>query len=197
MIRLFANANYDFIGFRRIAYILTALIIIPGILMIAVTGLNYSIEFTGGTVVQVLAKRPVDVAEVRAAIEAGGVKQPEITSFRGTNEFVVRARLGNVAATDEHTAQRTADSVTAALDRHFGAGTFTLRHREIIGPKVGGELRTKAILARKDGRQLRRMTIYLPTELARRLAIYAAGADMDVSGALAEIVASFLEGKTS
>ena len=57
--------------------------------------------------------------------------------------------------------------------------------------------RTKAILARKDGRQLRRMTIYLPPELARRLAIYAAGADMDVSGALAEIVAAFLEGKTS
>lgn len=55
--------------------------------------------------------------------------------------------------------------------------------------------RTKAILARKDGRQLRRMTIYLPPELARRLAIYAAGADMDVSGALAEIVAAFLDDK--
>jgi hypothetical protein len=57
--------------------------------------------------------------------------------------------------------------------------------------------RTKAILARKDGRQLRRMTVYLPPELARRLAIHAAGADMDVSGALAEIVAGFLDGKTS
>ena len=57
--------------------------------------------------------------------------------------------------------------------------------------------RTKAILARKDGRQLRRMTIYMPPELARRLAIHAAGADMDVSGALAEIVAGFLDGKTS
>jgi len=57
--------------------------------------------------------------------------------------------------------------------------------------------RTKAILARKDGRQLRRMTIYLPPELARRLAIHAAGADMDVSGALAEIVAAFLDTKAS
>ena len=57
--------------------------------------------------------------------------------------------------------------------------------------------RTKAILARKDGRQLRRMTIYMPPELARRLAIHAAGADMDVSGALAEIVAGFLDSKTS
>jgi preprotein translocase subunit SecF len=147
MIRLFANANYDFIGLRRSAYIVTAMIIIPGMLMIAATGLNYSIEFTGGTLVQVLAKRPVGIGEVRAALEAGGVPQPEITSFRGSNEFVVRARLGNTVTTDEHTAQRTADSVTSALDRHFGVGTFTLRHREVIGPKVGGELRTKALLA--------------------------------------------------
>ena len=46
--------------------------------------------------------------------------------------------------------------------------------------------RTKAILARKDGRELRRMTIYLPPDLARRLKVYAAGADMDISRALAE-----------
>src|SRR5260221_217106 len=105
MIRLFANANYDFIGFRRIAYVLTALIIIPGMIMIAIGGLNYSIEFTGGTLVQVLASRPADIGEVRTALEAGGVKQPEITAFRGSNEFVVRARLGNAATTDENTAQ--------------------------------------------------------------------------------------------
>ncbi len=147
MIRLFANANYDFIGFRRIAYVLTAMIIIPGMVMIAATGLNYSIEFTGGTLVQVLAKRPAEVGEVRTALDAGGLHQAEITSFRGSNEFVIRARLGNAATTDEHTAQRIADSVTSALDRHFGAGTFTLRHREIVGPKVGGELRTKALFA--------------------------------------------------
>lgn len=63
------------------------------------------------------------------------------------------------------------------------------------GEFVPAPRRTKAILARKDGRQLRRMTVYLPPELARRLAIYAAGADIDVSGALAEIVANFLDGR--
>jgi preprotein translocase subunit SecF len=123
------------------------MIIIPGMVMIAATGLNYSIEFTGGTLVQVLAKRPAEVGEVRTALDAGGLHQAEITSFRGSNEFVIRTRLGNAATTDERTAQRIADSVTSALDRHFGAGTFTLRHREIVGPKVGGELRTKALFA--------------------------------------------------
>src|SRR5438132_973306 len=49
MIRLFANANYDFIKWRRWAYGLTAAIIIPGFALFLVRGLNYSIEFTGGT----------------------------------------------------------------------------------------------------------------------------------------------------
>ena len=147
MIRLFANANYDFIGLRRIAYGLTAAIIIPGMIMLAISGFNYSIEFTGGTLVQVRSSKPIAIGDMRSALEAGGVRQPEITSFRGTNEFVIRARLGTVAATDERTAQRTADAVTSALERRFGAGTFSLDHRETIGPKVGGELRQKALVA--------------------------------------------------
>src|SRR2546421_8351395 len=53
MIRLFANANYDFIKWRRWAYGLTAAIIIPGFALFLVRGLNYSIEFTGGTQLQV------------------------------------------------------------------------------------------------------------------------------------------------
>ncbi len=53
MTRFFANANYDFIGVRRYAYGLTAAIILPGLLFLMIKGLNYSIEFTGGTLVQI------------------------------------------------------------------------------------------------------------------------------------------------
>src|SRR5947208_5893350 len=59
MIRLFANANYDFIKWRRWAYGLTAAIIIPGFALFLVHGLNYSIEFTGGTLIQVQTKEAV------------------------------------------------------------------------------------------------------------------------------------------
>ena len=53
MTRFFAHANYDFIGLRHYAYGLTAAIIVPGLIWILFGGLNYSIEFTGGTLVQV------------------------------------------------------------------------------------------------------------------------------------------------
>ena len=53
MLRLFANAKYDFIKWRRWAYGLTAALILPGFALFFVHGLNYSIEFTGGTQMQV------------------------------------------------------------------------------------------------------------------------------------------------
>jgi len=147
MIRLFANANYDFIGFRKIAYICTAIIMIPGLLMIAFTGLNYSIEFTGGTLVQVHTTNPVPIGDLRAAIEAEGIPQPEITTFGSPNDFVIRARLAQHQAVTEREAQSTANIVEAALTKKLGAGAFTLPRYEAVGPKVGGELRQKALIA--------------------------------------------------
>lgn len=150
MIRVFHNTNYDFIGLRKWAYGLTALILIPGMILAAARGLNYSIEFTGGTLVQVHAtSATMDVAGVRAALEAGGIPGAEITEFGGGSEFVVRARLaeqGQAEAT-ERTAQETAAKVRAALGVRYGAGGFTIERIETVGPKVGGELRQRAIVA--------------------------------------------------
>jgi len=83
MIRLFANANYDFIGVRKYAYALTAAIIIPGMILLLITGLNYSIEFTGGTLVQVttLGDRPLGAGEIRAALDAEGYSDIPIMAY--------------------------------------------------------------------------------------------------------------------
>src|SRR3989441_9914270 len=94
MIRLFANANYDFIKWRRWAYGLTAALIVPGFALFLVHGLNYSIEFTGGTLIQVQTTRPVGTGKIRTALDAAGIRDAEIQQFGGANEDVVRARIG-------------------------------------------------------------------------------------------------------
>src|SRR5437763_14779221 len=94
MIRLFANANYDFIKWRRWAYGLTAAIIIPGFSLFLVRGLNYSIEFTGGTLIQVRTPTPVGSVRLRSALDAAGVRDAEILEFGAPNEYVVRTRVG-------------------------------------------------------------------------------------------------------
>src|SRR2546430_3894759 len=81
MIRLFANAAYDFIKWRRWAYGLTAALIIPGFALFLVHGLNYSIEFTGGTLIQLETTQPVGTERIRSALDAAGIRDAEIQQF--------------------------------------------------------------------------------------------------------------------
>ncbi len=149
MIRVFANANYDVIGKRKLAYIASAAVIVPGLLLMAVIGLNYSVEFTGGTLVQVRFQDAPAAAAVRQAVADAGIRGAEIQKFGSDQEFVIRARLdeGGEVEVSEATAQRTAAAVVGALNARFGEGAVELQRREAIGPKVGAELRSRAVIA--------------------------------------------------
>ena len=147
MTRFFANANYDFIGLRKFAYGLTAAIIIPGLIWILIGGLNYSIEFTGGTLLQVHTVQPSSAGAIRSALDRGGLRNAEIQQFGSAQDFVVRVRLSPTAVLDQHQAEVTSAKVDSALTAAFGAGSFSHQRGEAVGPKVGGELRQKAFIA--------------------------------------------------
>jgi preprotein translocase subunit SecF len=142
--RLFANANYDFIGNRVRALILLGLLLVPGLVLLLLRGLDYSIEFTGGTLIQIETRQPVDVAQLRAALNTQGIAGAEIQQFGSDREFVIRA-LTAKEGTDADDTQATSQAVAAALDASVGAGTYTVLRTEAVGPKVGGELRTQAV----------------------------------------------------
>jgi preprotein translocase subunit SecF len=146
MIRFFAHANYDFIGVRRYAYMVTAALFAVGLLGLVVWRLNYSIEFTGGTLVRVKAEPGTNVGQLRSALDAQGLKGAEIQAFGAPGEFIVRARTAK-EGTDADNTQVTRAAVVSALDQVVGAGKYTVQKGEAVGPKVGGELRTKALLA--------------------------------------------------
>ncbi len=147
MTRFFAHANYDFIGLRRFAYGLTAAIIIPGIIWILAAGLNYSIEFTGGSLVQVKTDQPTTAGNIRTALDRGGLRNAEIQQYGTAQDYVIRARLSPTAAVDQAQAERTSAAVDSALTHYFGGHSFTMGRVQAVGPKVGGELRQKAFIA--------------------------------------------------
>jgi len=147
MTRFFAHANYDFIGLRKYAYGLTAAIIIPGLILILLFGLNYSIEFTGGTLVQIRTAQPTSAGAIRSALDRGGLHNAEIQQFGSVTEYTIRARLSSTEAVSQKEAERTSATVDTALTRAFGPNSFTVQRVEAVGPKVGGELRQKAFLA--------------------------------------------------
>lgn len=144
--RLFDKANYDFIRRRHIAYAATLLLTVPGLLVILLRGVNYSVEFTGGTLIQVQSQKPVDVGAVRKALTDRGIEGAEIQTFGSDRELVIRARVAK-KGTDADDTQATAAALQQALDTVLGAGSYTILRTEAVGPKVGGELRQKALLA--------------------------------------------------
>ena len=144
--RLFANANYDFLGRRRIAYLITLLLTIPGLLYVLIRGVNYSVEFTGGTLIQVQSQKPVDVAAVREALAARGIEGAEIQAFGSDRELVIRARVAR-EGTDADDTQSTQAALEEGLNAALGTGSYTILRTEAVGPKVGGELRERAAMA--------------------------------------------------
>ncbi len=148
MIRLFANANYDFIKWTRWAYMLTAAIMLVGAGFLAIRGLNYSIEFTGGTLIQVETKTVVPTARIRRALDDVGLHGAEIQTFGSDTSYVIRARISAAAGETEATnTQAVAAAVGRALDGSAGAGQYTVVRTEAVRPKVGKELQGKAFLA--------------------------------------------------
>jgi preprotein translocase subunit SecF len=148
MIRIFSNANYDFLGYRKIAYIVAAALVIPGISLLVIRPLNESIEFTGGTLIQIHAlKDTVQTVTIRQALNEAGLVGSEIQAFGTEDEFVIRARLEAGADTTLAGTQATAAAVDSALTAAFGGDAYEISRTEAVGPKVGGELRQKALLA--------------------------------------------------
>ena len=144
--RLFANANYDFLRQRTWAYGISIAFSLIGLAVMAIRGVNYSVEFTGGTIIQVETAKPADVGALRNALQARGIAGAEIQTFGSDREIVVRARVARAGA-DANDTQATAQAVGQALDATLGAGTYTIQRTEAVGPKVGGELREQAVLA--------------------------------------------------
>lgn len=147
MIRLFANATYDFISKHRWVYAISAALIIPGLLLLAIRGPNYSIEFTGGTLLQIETTNPVDVSVLRSALSSGGIHGSEVSQLGTEREFQIRARLSPDQEQNAAAAQATSEAVSRLLDGALGADAYTIKLTEAVGPKVGRELQGKAFIA--------------------------------------------------
>jgi preprotein translocase subunit SecF len=144
--RLFANANFDFLSQRTVGYGISVAFTVIGLIVLLIRGVNYSVEFTGGTLIQVETQQPADVGALRNALQGRGIANAEIQTFGSDREIVVRARVAR-EGTDANDTQATAEAVGQALDATLGAGKYQILRTEAVGPKVGGELRQRAVLA--------------------------------------------------
>lgn len=144
MFRILHDTKYDFIRWWRLGAALTAAFIVAGVVALIIhRGFTYSVDFTGGTVVQVEFTQPPDVGRLRAALEAGGAVEPVVQQFGTPTDYIIRVR-GDTAAAGTSEARR---EISAAVETVAGAGNFTVVRSEAVGARVGAELRRGAIIA--------------------------------------------------
>jgi len=142
MIQLFHDPNYNFIGRRRWAYLLSIAFILVGIGSMAMKGgLRYGIDFSGGTLIQVRFEKPVPVERIRTALDQIKLGESVIQEFGDPREFILRLPLQN-ASVEEVTAQ-----VRGALAKDATLGAPEVRRVEFVGPHVGRDLQLQAIYA--------------------------------------------------
>jgi len=146
--RFFQNANYPFLQWRKRAYLITAALMLVGIGSMIVHSLkgegwlNYGVDFTGGTIVQVRFNQPTTAEQVRAATTAAGHAGWEITRFGAGNEYVVRTpNFGQEAGRDAQS------RVRQALGTRFQPAQYQIVRTEAVGPKAGSELEQRALIA--------------------------------------------------
>jgi len=139
------GTNIDFVGYRFYAVTASIVVILLGAVSLAVRGVNYGIDFAGGTLVHVKFQQPVSINDIRAALESISAKDVTVQDFGGGggNEFIVR-----MLESDPELKRGLTQQITNALTERFkGKSEFEVLRVETVGPRVGKDLRQRAVLA--------------------------------------------------
>lgn len=141
--------KYDFVKLAPLMGVVTTLLTLLAIGFIVVKGFNYGIDFAGGTEMQVQFATPTTAEQVRSTLEGVGVISPNVQSFGGENEFLIR--LGTPEGKDENEQNRKNNEVLAkvreALTTKLSLTAEGVKRVDTVGPQVGSELKKNGMLA--------------------------------------------------
>jgi preprotein translocase subunit SecF len=141
MLQIFVNANYNFVGKRRWFYLVSGGFVVLSLVSILFRGgLNYGIDFTGGTLVQVRYDKPVTVEVVRRGLDEIKLGQAVIQQFGDAQEYLIR--LHQAGEKPDALSKQVQD----ALSRTAGSAV-EIRRLEFVGPQVGRDLQLQALYA--------------------------------------------------
>ncbi len=136
MLQFFKQPNIPFIKVRKIAYLVSILVIAVGLTFFAKRGVkNFGVDFTGGTLQQFRFNEIVPVGEIRDVLFEVGLGESAIQQLGDGREVIVRSFGGKT------------DAIINGLRERFGAGSFEVMRVETVGPAVGADLRRAAVKA--------------------------------------------------
>ncbi|WP_108061912.1 protein translocase subunit SecF [Poseidonibacter lekithochrous] len=134
-----SNKVYNFMG-KRLPFLgFSSLLVIASIVLLLTKGVNFGIDFVGGTIVQVKYEQKAPIKEIRETLKSTEYHNASITEFGSADEVVIR-----ITGSSSNIANDIGDEMHVLLK---STGDFEVRRVDIVGPKVGGELREKGLMA--------------------------------------------------
>ncbi|MEW6089005.1 MAG: protein translocase subunit SecF [bacterium] len=146
---LFRNINFDFVKYRYTAITISLVIITAGIIsMIIKGGLNLGVDFRGGVLMEIAFENNPDVAEVRSVLKTINLEESTIQQVLNRNSIIIRINKEKVAENAEGTVyEKVNKQITEAFENKFGKNKIRFERVEYVGPLVGKDLKSKAVLA--------------------------------------------------
>jgi preprotein translocase subunit SecF len=145
-IQLLGKTNIDFIGRRKYAFILSAVLVTLGIFSLVQMWrgqANLGIDFAGGTSVQLKFEKPFQLDKARHALDLNGFKDSELQQFTEGNKLLIQIKKSETAGSEG----KAADRILAVFTKEFADNKFVVDSTTEIGPKVGKSLRDDALIA--------------------------------------------------
>ena len=141
------RGKIEFVNKAPIFGVISVVLVIASLILIAVKGFNYGIDFSGGTEIQVRFNQSVSVDEVRDFTESIGIDKATVQSFGEDNEFLIRMETieGETQEETNTLVNAAVKKITTGLSQSFEGAE--LRKVDTVGPQIGQELRTNGLLA--------------------------------------------------
>ncbi len=136
------DTNIDFLKMKNLFVTLSVVLILIGIgSIIAHKGLNYGIDFAGGTLLQLKFNEKADIGKIRESLKGIDLGDSVIQEYGSPEEVIIRVEESSESL------QNLSDLITEALEQTFGKDAFIVERVEVVGPQVGQDLRSKAFRA--------------------------------------------------
>ena len=136
------NTRIDFIGKKKYTLWISAIVLLISLGSVFLFGgLKYGVDFAGGILIQVKFSKPVDISEVRNAMDTMGSKEAMVQAFGGENEYLIRVEKAS------EDLEALSKKIQGSLQEQFKGKAPEIRRVEVVGPKVGKDLKERALLA--------------------------------------------------
>ncbi len=138
------KTKIDFMGLRNKMFLLSAVLVLLGLfgfVMVSLGKANLSVDFTGGTELQIRFADPVPISSLRSALIRNGIEDVQIQEVAGKNDFFLKTKFMNTGS------QRVQDKISSIISASLPGKSFQVLGSNMVGSSVGKTLKQHAIIA--------------------------------------------------